>query len=385
MKITPLCNVFGKCGGCKFQDIEYSAQIAMKRNDIYELLNRTGISFSKEKIKIYFKNEYYYRNRMDFIISLDGCGLREKGKFYKIINFNKCYIAADRINELLQEINGWIKKDIQKEEIFDIKKKTGILRYSVIRTGIFTGDTLITFILNKDAEKEKIDKIIEKIKLFTEKTKALKVLYGFVRHNTDVSITDEFVILKGNEFIKERLANLNYYYHSQGFFQSNSGVAIDMIFYIKEKIKEKYDLLFDMFGGVGTFGIFMSEYAKDVIIFDNNKYAEICANKNIEINNKTNIKFIKQDVLNIENLLPEVKGRKSIYIIDPPRAGLHKKAIKFILETLPEKIFYISCNPVKFIEDYKNIDKKYDIVDFALFDMFPQTPHIESVAELVKI
>ena len=164
MRVAPLCDVFGKCGGCKSQDIEYSAQGAIKKNEIYELLDRAGISFPKEKIKTYFKNEYYYRNRMDFIISPEGCGLREKGKFYKIINFNRCYIAAEKINELLEEVNAWVKNNIEKEDIFDIRKKTGTLRYSVIRAGIFTGDGLITFILNKDATKESVVRIIEKIK-----------------------------------------------------------------------------------------------------------------------------------------------------------------------------------------------------------------------------
>lgn len=382
MKVTPLCDVFGRCGGCKFQDIEYSAQIAIKKNDIYELLNRAGIFWPKEKLQIFFKNEYYYRNRMDFIFSENGCGLREKGKFYKIVNFDKCYIATEKINQILGEVNVWFKNNIQKEEVFDIRKKTGVLRYCVVRAAVFTDDSLMTFILNKDAEKEITDQTIEKVKLFSRQTNVRNVLYGFVKHNTDVSITDEFFVLKGNEFTNEKLANMDYFYHSQGFFQSNPGLTLDIMFYIKSKIKDKYDLLLDMFGGVGTFGIFLFDYAKDIIIFDNNKYADIYARKNIEANKKLNVTFIKTDILNVENLLSLVKGKKSIFIIDPPRAGLHKKAIKFIIDTLPEKIFYISCNPVKFIEDFKNMDKKYSIADFALFDMFPQTPHIESVAEL---
>ncbi|MBP7792062.1 MAG: 23S rRNA (uracil(1939)-C(5))-methyltransferase RlmD [Candidatus Goldbacteria bacterium] len=382
MKITPLCDVFGKCGGCKFQDVEYSAQIAIKKNDIYELLNRSGISWPKERIKIFFKNEYYYRNRMDLILSEDGCGLREKGKFYKIVNFNRCHIASEKINRLLSEVNLWMRDNVQKEEIFDIRKKTGNLRYCVIRAGIFTDDNSIMFILNKDAEKEKTERMIDKIRLFTQRTNSKNVLCGFVKHNTDVSITDDFFILKGTEFINEKIFNVNYRYHSQGFFQSNPGVTTDMLFYIKDKIKEKYDLLFDMFGGIGTFGIFLSDFAKDVIVFDNNKYADVYAKKNIEINGKQNIIFVKDDIQNVGGLTSSVKDKKSVFIIDPPRAGLHKRAIKFILDTLPEKIFYISCNPVKFVEDFKNIDKKYSLIDFALFDMFPQTPHVESIAEL---
>lgn len=382
MKVKPLCDVFGRCGGCKFQDIEYSAQIAIKRNDIYELLNRAGIFWSKEKLQIFFKNEYFYRSRMDFIFSENGCGLRERGKFYKIVNFDKCYIATDKINQILREVNVWFKNNIQKEEVFDVRKKTGVLRYCVVRAAVFTDDSLITFIINKDAEKEVIDQIIEKIKLFSMRTSVKSVLYGFVKHNTDISITDEFFVLKGKDFINEKLANIDYYYHSQGFFQNNPVLTLDIMFYLKSKIKDKYDLLLDMFGGVGTFGIFLFDYAKDVIVLDNNKYADIYARKNIEANKRLNMTFIKIDVLNVKKLLPLVKGKKSIFIIDPPRAGLHKKAIKFIIDTLPEKIFYISCNPVKFIEDFKYMEKKYRIADFALFDMFPQTPHIESVAEL---
>ncbi|MCX8094270.1 MAG: 23S rRNA (uracil(1939)-C(5))-methyltransferase RlmD [Candidatus Goldbacteria bacterium] len=383
MKVTPLCDVFGRCGGCTYQDIDYSAQIVIKKNNVFELLNRAGIPISKDSIQIFYKNEFYYRNRMDFIFSEKGCGLREKGKFYKIVNFDRCYIAAEKINQLLKEVNYW-SKDLISEDIFDIKKKRGVLRYCVIRTGIFTGDTLITFILNKDADTEKTKAIIEKIKEFSDKTTAANVLYGFVRCNTDVSITDEFFILKGSEFIREKLLDVDFFYHSQGFFQNNPALILDMVFYIKDRVKNHYDLLIDMFCGVGTFGIFLSGFAKDVLIFDNNKYAELCALKNIEINKKPSIEFKRMDILDVEKLLPVVKGKKSIFIIDPPRAGLHKKAINFILSTLPEKIFYISCNPVKFIEDFKSLDKKYKIINFALFDMFPQTPHIESVAEMER-
>ncbi|MCX7698540.1 MAG: 23S rRNA (uracil(1939)-C(5))-methyltransferase RlmD [Candidatus Goldbacteria bacterium] len=383
MKIIPLCEVFGRCGGCAYQDIDYSAQIVIKKNNVFELLNRAGIPILKDNIRIFYKNEFYYRNRMDFIFSEKGCGLREKGKFYKIVNFDRCYIAAERINQLLKEVNNW-SKDLISEDIFDIKKKKGVLRYCVIRNAIFTDDTLITFILNKDADTEKIKAIIEKIKEFSNKTTAKNVLYGFVRYNTDVSITDEFFILKGSEFIREKLLDVDFFYHSQGFFQSNPAMILDMFFYIKDRIKDHYDLLVDMFCGVGTFGIFLSGFAKNVLIFDNNKYAELCALKNIEINKKFNIRFERMDILDVEKLLPVVKGKKCIFIIDPPRAGLHKKAINFILSALPEKIFYISCNPAKFVEDFKYLNEKYNIIDFALFDMFPQTPHIESVTEIER-
>jgi|DewCreStandDraft_4_1066084.scaffolds.fasta_scaffold03592_8 23S rRNA (uracil-5-)-methyltransferase RumA len=382
MKATPLCNVFGRCGGCKYQDIDYSAQIVIKKNDAFELFKRNGIPFYQQNLNIFFKNEYYYRNRMDFIISKDGCGLREKGKFHKIVNFDKCFIANEKINKILSETNQWIKNYIKEDEVFDIRKKTGVLRYCVIRAGFFTDDTLVTFILNKEAEKEKIEKVLEKLKLFISQSGAKSVLYGFVKHNTDISITDEFFVLKGKEFLEEKISDIRYFYHSQGFFQSNIGITTDIMFYIKDKIKDKYDLLLDMFGGVGTFGIFLSDVAKEVIIFDNNKYEEEMAVKNINENKRLNIIFKRLDILNVQDLLQSVKDRKSIFIADPPRTGLHKKAINFILDTLPEKIFYISCNILKFIENYKEIDKRYIIKSFALFDMFPHTPHLESVAEL---
>jgi 23S rRNA (uracil-5-)-methyltransferase RumA len=381
MSVTPRCPVFGKCGGCSYQDKEYSAQLVIKRQETEQAFSRTGVAIpGSSDMKFFFKNEYFYRNRMDFVFTPDGLGLREKGKFSKLINFEICYISNDVINRLLAEVNAWYRANKEKLEVFDVLKRKGTLRYAVTRGSFFSKDSSITFIMNKDSDK--IPEHIAMIKEFAAGSSANNVLYGFVKYNTDVSAVNDCVVVKGSDCLEENLGGMKYLYHTQGFFQNNSLVTMDMIFYMKEKIKEKYDVLLDMFGGVGTFGIFFADLAGDAIVVDNNKMSAACAEKNIINNGKRNVQFKEMDAMEIDAVSPWLIGKKCIYILDPPRTGLHKKTIKFIRQMKPAKILYVSCNQARLAEDIKELEELYSFADFAVFDMFPQARHIESVATL---
>ncbi len=382
MKRVPLCPVFGKCGGCSSLNIDYIEQLEIKKNKVKNILLNNKIKHFPE-LQIYFKDEYFYRNRMDFVFCTEGLGLRQKGNFRKKIPIEKCFIADEKINILVYEINKWLYENKEKLDIFDVKKNSGTLRYAVIRTAKFFDCSTVTFILNKDSEKilENKDLLIK----YKENSKASNILIGFVKHNSDLSSTLEYEIIKGSDLLWEKLCGFNYFYHSQGFFQNNPFVLQDMMNFIKYNINERYDELFDLYGGVGTFGIFLSDKADKIFIADNSNLSLLAAERNLQENNIKNATIINFDDKKPDILLESIsKDNKKIFVIDPPRAGMHKNTLKLIFDILPDKIIYISCNPKQLSLELSLLIQKYNIVKNAIFDMFPQTEHIETIAILQK-
>ncbi len=372
-----ICPVFKKCGGCTYQDMEYSQQLEIKKKEVLDRLRMHHIE-PPGNIKVFFKGEYYYRNRMDFIFSEQGMGLREKGKFSKIVNFEECYIANEEINRIFSEINAWYMANKEKIEVFKNRENKGTLRYAVIRSPYFSKEASVTFILNKDSDKAPEHKKL--IRDFAPGSSIKNMLAGLVAHNTDVSVTDNYEIIKGSDVIYETLAGMKYYYHTQGFFQSNSAVSVDMLYYIKEKLSGKYDALLDLFGGIGTFGIFLSGVAQEVHIVDNSKVNIACARKNVEENKVGNIRIHEINAEDMNQINYYFINKKSAFVLDPPRSGLHKKTASFIAEIKPETIIYVSCNPEQLANDAEALREHYEMKDLAVFDMFPQTKHVESVA-----
>jgi 23S rRNA (uracil1939-C5)-methyltransferase len=377
----PICNLFQRCGGCSYLDREYNEQLQLKVKIVNDIFHSLKIRFLPE-LKIFFKNEFFYRNRMDFAFSNLGLGLKGKDKFFVFVKVDKCFIASEKINFLLDEINKWFNENKEKLDVFDINKRKGTLKYAVIRASFFTDSTTVTFILNRDAEKlqEQKNFLLE----FCKNLKSENILFGYVGFNSGVSVTENYEVIKGSDFMFENLMGIKFFYHSQGFFQNNSIGILDIMTYLKENITEKYELLFDLYGGVGTFGIYLSEMADKVIIADSNELSLTCAEKNIKENKILNAKTVKFLDNAPEKYFTEINNKKVIFVVDPPRSGIHGKTIEFIKKVAPEKILYVSCNPETLARDCLILFEKYNLQDIKIFDLFPQTRHIETVAILKR-
>ncbi len=363
------------------QDKEYSFQLAQKKNSVLEAFARVGITFENEPA-VFFKDEYAYRSRMDFVMASDGPGFRQKGRFFKLVNINGCPISNEGVNSVFHEVKSWYQANREKIELFDVVKRKGCLRYSVIRSAFFTGESCVTFVLNSDSDS--LEKHTALIAEFAAVSKVLNVMWGGVKHNTDVSIPDAVQVVKGSALLSERVCGMKFYYHSQGFFQNNTPMICDVINYVKEKAGTGYDVVFDLFGGVGTFGLHLKEAGSRVVIADSDAKSIECALMNIKENNAGNVEAFCVDAAALEGFKERFAGRKSLFVIDPPRNGMHKKTIRFIKEAAPDKIIYISCGPVRQAEDINALSGVYKPESLAVFDLFPQTPHVETAAVLVK-
>ncbi|MFH2020174.1 MAG: 23S rRNA (uracil(1939)-C(5))-methyltransferase RlmD [archaeon] len=365
---TPLCTYFGKCGGCSAQHIDYSLQLENKRRVIQH-----NIQFGD--IKIVNGLEYGYRNRMDLLFYANGLGFREKSKWHSIIDVEKCVIANKRINYHIEEVRSFFRNS----DYYDLRKKTGTFKFAVIRAP--RERSSVSILLNE--ESSRLAEAIDKIKEYAKITSADHVSVAYQPAGSEISTSDNFFMVKGEPMLTETYLRKKFYFSVQGFFQNNTEMAEKMLVHVNNLLKKQDTIdagLLDLYSGVGTFGITNADLFKSVTMVENFKSSIDAANMNIKENNIKNASAIVLDARNIR----KVKLADPLYVItDPPRSGMDIKTILWLKEFMPEKIIYISCNPEQLGKELKRL-KSYKIKSAAIFDMFPQTPHIEAVVELVK-
>ncbi len=363
----PLCQYFGKCGGCTSQQIDYPQQLQNKKQWIAKALE-----WESEQIKVFSGKEYFYRNRMDFLFTPKGLGLRRKENPGSIMPIEECVIATEGINVLLQEINSFVKRYLTKSLL------PKALHSVIIRAQ--DTDSSICFVLNQEATgAEEATKLIKE---FTANTEAKQVIATFFNSEKEKVLGEE-VVLKGSGYLKEKFLDKTFFYSPQGFFQNNSAMAEKMLEYsqrILQKHANKNAHLLDLYGGVGTFGIVNARFFKAVSIVESYPPSIAAAKNNIAENQCQNIQALGLDA----KQLRRVNWPKPLYVItDPPRAGMDMKVINLLRELQPEIILYISCNLQQLAKEIKKF-KEYQPKSVALFDLFPQTPHVETMVELVK-
>lgn len=367
---APKCPYFGTCGGCTLQNLTKKEQTDKKLNTVKMLLESRGIN---NQLTIEGASEYGYRNRMDFIFCEEGLGLRERENWKKLVQVKQCAISNDKLNKLLREL--WDFCLIEKPDAFNIQTGKGTFKYAVIRSPENTADSCLTFIVSKNADKENAKKLAG---AFAKKTGANSVIIGYVDDKSDVSVSDELEIIKGTETFTEKLLDKTFTYSSQSFAQNNTRMAEEMIKHVKTIIS-KNDTLIDLYGGAGTFGISLADKFKETIIIDNSEGNIKSAQHNIA-QNKVNASARFADA----SVLSEYKGRNYTLLVDPPRAGMHPKVLREIVRQLPNEIIYVSCNPAKMAEELAILKQQYSIESVKLFDLFPQTEHVEAIARLKR-
>ncbi len=365
----------GKCGGCATQHLEYELQLENKKN---RAMHATGF----DDVQIFFDNEWFYRNRMDMVFTEEGIGFRQKKSWRWRIDIKECSISNHRLNELIKEI----RDEFSDVDDFDPKEHTGTYRYAVIRTP--QNDSSISFVLNKDSSKCR--EAVEKIKGFARKTSANNILITYMPAKTDMSYGEEFIVIKGSDMLEEELMGRKFHYSAQGFFQNNHTMAEKMHEYVHEKLEtlssklektHKYGIhLLDLYGGVGTFGIINAELFKTVKIVESFEGCVVAAKANIERNKTDNVEAICMDAVQLKKL---TFSSPLYVVIDPPRSGMHPKTIEQLIKIKPEVIIYISCNIKQLEKDIPKFKKHYKLKSVAVFDLFPQTNHMETVVELI--
>lgn len=368
----PLCPYFGTCGGCSSQDVAYTEQLARKKSFVLEELKKNNIAVTD--VSVLSADPYGYRNRMDFAFVKEGVGLRKKGRWDDIIQIKHCPISNKKLNMLLAEVTAFAQQEAI--DAFDVRTNIGTLKYAVIRTPEH-GPSSISFILNTDSPR--FEEQIALVKTFAANTTATNVVIGTVNAVTDMSVSDHIIVVKGASTLFETILGKTITYSSQAFFQNNTHMAETMVQHCKEILTHTSEntLLIDLYGGAGTFGICLANTFSETHIIDNVQSNINCAQKNIEANKLINARATCADA----KILSTYIGKNATLIIDPPRAGLHKKVITAINALKPKTIIYISCNPAQMAKELPQLIN-HEAKSVAVFDLFPQTPHIETIAHL---
>ena len=379
------CKHFGICGGCRYQNLSYEQQLDLKKRQVEELIEKSGLSFAIENIYGSPITEGY-RNKMEFTFGdeeKDGplaLGMHKKNSFYDIVTLEDCRIVDPDFNVLLQAILKYFKE--KGETYFHKIRHEGFLRHLVMRRSVKTGDILINLVTTTQSrldESEFVNMILaQKID-----GKVVGILHTLNDNLADVVQSDETKTLYGQDYFYEYLYNMRFKISPFSFFQTNTLGAEVLYDQVREYVGETKDkLVYDLYTGTGTIAQMLAPVASKVVGVEIVEEAVEAAKKNAVDNHLDNCEFIAGDVLKVVDNLTQ---KPDILVLDPPRDGIHPKALRKIINFNVDEMVYVSCKPTSLMRDLLVFrEAGYEVKRCCLVDMFPGTVHVETVVLLSK-
>ena len=408
-RIDPVCRYFGLCGGCKWQHMDYSEQLRLKRKQVQDALEHLGGFKEIECTPCMPAPELFsYRNKMDFSFTdlryltpdemdiepgdhekpLDfAVGFHAPGCYSKAIDIDHCDLSTEEMNITLNTVRKFCLQHKKELPIYSTRSHTGELRNLVVRHGGHTGEFMVNLVTSTH-QPELMQKLAE------EFHSALgNKLTTFVNNITSAKNTVAFgekeFVLHGPGYITDRLGDYTYRISANSFFQTNTAQAETLYFQILESAQLKpTDIVYDLFCGTGSITLFASGHCKKVLGVELVESSVLDARENAKRHNIDNCEFIRLDLKDIKHIRNDMSdfGEPDVVITDPPRAGMNPKAVKALLEIAPPTIVYVSCNPASLARDGQMLceEGQYKLVSCQPIDMFPQTNHVESIARFEK-
>ncbi len=398
-RVDPVCEHFGLCGGCKWQHMNYQDQLAYKQKEVTNNLIRIGHLELPEITPIAgCEKIYFYRNKMEFSFSdsrwlteeelksdiefedKNACGFHIPGMWDKILDVNKCHLQEDPSNTMRNSIKKFaIDNGIS---FFNPRQRTGMLRTLMIRISS-TGEIMLVIQFFKE-DVEKLELLLNHI---AENFKEITSLQYIINEKGNDSIYDQDIILfQGRDHIFEEMEGLKFKINAKSFYQTNSTQAYELYKIARDFAGLQGDeIVYDLYTGTGTIAQFVASKAKKVIGVEAVPQAIIDAKENARLNGIDNTVFYDGDMAKVftQDFI-EQNGHPDLIITDPPRDGMHQKVVMQILNILPEKVVYISCNSATQARDLALMKEQYVIEKSQAVDMFPQTHHVENVVLLKR-
>lgn len=395
----PFCSHFGICGGCKWQDMDYDAQLRFKQKQVADQMAR--IAGLGEEVSSLISpilpspENRWYRNKLEFTFSSKRWLTREEidsgkeitepalgfhipGLFDKVVNIDTCYLQPEPSNKVRSFIRSYALK--HHYPYFDIRNQEGLLRNLIIRTTT-TGETMVVVSFFRD-EQEKITRLMKALQeAFPDIT---SLMYVINPKGNDTLEGLEVQTFSGRDHIIEEMDGLKFKIGPKSFFQTNTKQA-ERLYRVTADFAGLTGMenVYDLYCGTGTIGLFLASRAAGITGIETVKDAVSDAEENARLNNIENAAFIAGDARILFNRdLFSVHGNPDVVILDPPRAGVHQDILKVLLEQKPEKIVYVSCNPATQARDLITLLEKYRIRRIQPVDMFPHTHHVENVVLL---
>ena len=386
-RIRPRCIVADKCGGCQWQHINWEYQLASKRQQISQSLQRIGsLPAIQVQPTLHTADDLHYRNKATYPLGISATGNLQAGYYrknsHKIVNLNQCPVQDSRLNLLLKEI----KQDIQQQgwSIYDETNHNhnqGQLRHLSLRIGYHTGEILVTLV----ATDNQIPGISEQAKIWINRYPNLVgVCLNINPEETNIIFGHQTHTLVGKPYLKEMFGGLEFRILSDTFFQINTAAAELLLNKIMQILNlQGNEILVDAYCGIGTFTLPLAKKVKQAIGIEVHPASIIQAQQNAAINQINNVNFYTDKV---EKYLQQLNVLADIFLLDPPRKGCDRRVIETLLNLQTPKIIYVSCKPATLARDLKLLCSSgtYEPKLIQPIDFFPQTSHVESLVLLEK-
>jgi 23S rRNA (uracil1939-C5)-methyltransferase len=401
---TAFCSHFGVCGGCKWQMLPYAKQLVYKQEEVEQQMKRIGKVELPEMQPIAGAQETrHYRNKLEFTFSsrkyftdaeiagmempeegprglpaIPALGFHVPGSFDKVIDIDTCYLQGEPSNAIRNAVREYALG--KGYSFYDIRNHVGLLRNLMVRR-CESGELMVNLVFGEDDEAACQDLMTYLRDAFSEITS----LYFTINRKFNDSLHDQVpVLFAGKPYVVEVLGGLKFKVGPKSFFQTNTRQA-EVLYGITKSFAALTgkEIVYDLYCGTGSIGIFVSDQAASVIGVELIPEAIADAEENAVLNGIGHAKFFAGDVADICTTdFFAVHGRPDVIITDPPRAGMHEKLVQQILEMAAPVVVYVSCNPATQARDLQLLSEKYAVTAIRPVDMFPHTHHIENVVQL---
>lgn len=398
-RVTPACEHFGVCGGCKWQHIPYESQLRYKRDQVVDALTRIAkVEIPEVNPTLGSKETFCYRNKLEYTFSCkcwitfedlrsgreiadrNALGFHIPGAFDKVLDIKKCWLQDDLSNRIRLFVRQYALA--KGYEFYDIKAQQGLMRTLMVRIAS-TGEVMLIVVFARP-EQEKIDDMMGAIA--AEFPEITSLLYVVNQKVNDTIADQEVITFRGRDYINEEMEGLQFRIGPKSFYQTNSLQAYELYKVARRMACLKPDdLVYDLYTGTGTIANFVARQVKKVVGIEYVPEAIADAKLNSEVNGIDNTTFFAGDMKDVltDGFIAE-HGRPDVMIIDPPRAGMHEDVVNVILNARPERIVYVSCNPATQARDLALMDSLYRVEEVQPVDMFPHTHHVENVVRMTR-
>src|SRR6266536_4203995 len=385
LRVDAPCAHYPACGGCRFQDLGYEAQVAAKEEQVADALRRIGGIAEPPLEPILPADEiFHYRNKLEYSFTQleDGptLGFHKAGRWDEVLEIDKCWLTTDLGNAIRNAVRAWAREE--RLVAYDQAEQTGYLRHLIVREGRNTGQVLVQLV-TAAGEKFETGHFVDVLRRFPE----VRSIH-WARNDSPAEVTNlPTDLLWGEDAIEEELCGLRFRVRPNAFLQTNTAMA-ERLYGIAGEFAALTgrETVYDLYCGIGTIGLVLARDALTVWGIELSEESVACALENADLNGITNAAFFAGYVGQSLEELHERRGDSEVVVADTPRAALAGKALKRVGETGAPRLVYVSCNPTTLAGDSKRLREEYgyELVRARPVDMFPHTPHVETVALLER-
>jgi 23S rRNA (uracil1939-C5)-methyltransferase len=384
-RVDAPCVHYPACGGCRFQDLAYEAQLEAKADQVADALARIGrLSGFEQEPAVPAESLFHYRNKLEYSFTQTpdgpGLGFHRAGRWDEVLDLERCWLTTDLGNGIREAVRTWARAE--GLPAYDQEAQTGYLRHLVVREGRNTGQALVTLV-TAPGELAGDERFVAALRRFAE----VRSIHWAVNDRPAEVTNLPTRLLWGEPWIEEEILGLRFRVRPNAFLQTNTAMC-ETLYRLAGDYAELTgeETLFDLYCGIGTIGLTLASRALTVWGVEASEESVACALENAELNGVTNAAFFAGDVAASAEELRDRAGSPDVVVVDPPRAGLSGKAIRRIGELGAPRLVYVSCNPTTLAGNAKQLGAEfgYRLERVRPVDMFPHTPHVESVSLLTR-